>query len=107
MYHRLPIAHGKGMHLADRQIIHVLLAGHDLEGSDRGGAAVQALDLFAHMQITGFDPAVVGGEPGVLLGGVDRFVRAGRGMAAMTGDLGVLLFALRGGSFRFSGWGGR
>lgn len=90
---KLPITNGKGMHVADGQIIHGAFTRHDFQANYCSGPAIQQLDFIAQVQLTGCDPSF-GGQPGMFLGGVNDLCLNGRSMAAVTCHFDLLLLCL-------------
>jgi len=81
---KLPVANGKRMHIADGQVIYGCRARDNLQAHDRRHRAIELLHLVARAQLSCSDPAARG-QPGMLLGRVNRLQLHGRRMTAMTG----------------------
>lgn len=69
MYNKLSSSNGKGMYVADCQVVHVCHASDDLQGNNSGRCAIELLDLIIQMELTCDGPSM-SCKPGMFLCGM-------------------------------------
>lgn len=77
MHDELAIARSKRMHRVERQIVHSRYTRHRLDGYHHRNRPVKLSHWLADAQEARWQPAVIGRQPRMVGGGVDRFIACG------------------------------